>query len=256
MEAATPAPPPPPPAEQQGGRIDITKVISETFSIYGDQVGVLLGSAAAIFLVVGIAAGLAAAAGSVILGLLAAILGIVASTLYGGFVVKLVEDVRDGRRDDSVGDLFRSAAGVIGSLIGNGILKGIAVAIGLVLLIAPGLFLLTIWAVTGPVIVVERRGAIEAFGRSRELVKGDGWPVFAVVVIVFIISFAVSQITGAIGGDSDAASILFSTIGSIITAPITALAAAVLFFDLGGGGPQAPPPVGEPVDVAPPTPGT
>ena len=76
------------------------------------------------------------------------------------------------------------------------------------------------------------------------------------IVIVFIITFVITQITGAIGGDSDAANILFSTAGSIITAPLTALAAAVLFFDLGGGGPQAPPPVGEPVDTAPPTPGT
>jgi hypothetical protein len=249
MEAGTPAPAPAP------KRVDVGKVMSEIFTIYGDQAGVLLGSAAAVFLIVGIAAGLAAAAGSLILALLAAILGIVASTLYGGFVVKLVEDVRDGRRDDSVGDLFRSAAGVVGSLIGNGILKGIAVAIGLVALIAPGLILLTIWAVTGPVIVVERKGALEAFGRSRELVRGDGWPVFGVILIAFIISFVISQIAGAIGGDSDAANILFSTAGSIITAPITALAAAVLFFDLGGGGPQAPAPVGEPV-TAPPTPGT
>ena len=157
MEAATPAPPPPPAPPPQGGRVDVGKVLGEVFSIYGAHAGVLLGSAAAVFLIVGIALGLAAAAGSLVLGLLAAILGIVASTLYGGFVVKLVEDVRDGRRDDSVGDLFRSAAGVVGTLIGNGILKGIAVVIGLILLVVPGLFLLTIWAVTGPAIVVERK---------------------------------------------------------------------------------------------------
>ena len=243
--------------EPSSNRVDIGKVLSETFSIYGAQAGVLLGAAAVVFLVVGIAAGLAAASGSLVLSLLAAILGIVASTLYGGFVVKLVDDVRDGRRDDTVGDLFRSAAGVVGSLIGNGILKGIAVLIGLVLLIVPGLILLTIWAVTGPVIVVERKGVIDAFGRSRELVKGEGWTVFAVIVIVFVIKFVISQVAGAIGGDSDAASIIFSTAGSIITAPITALASAVLYFDLvGGSPPQAPPPTGEPVDVAPPTPGT
>lgn len=248
MEAATPAP--------RSNRVDVGRVLSETFSIYGDQVATLLGSAAVIFVGVGLVQGLAGASGSLILVLLASVLAIVASTLYGGFVVKLVEDVRDGRRDDSVGDLFRSAAGVVGSLVGNGILKGIAVAIGLILLVVPGLFLLTIWAVTGPAIVIERRGAIEAFGRSRELVKGEGFPVFGVIVIVFLIGALISIITGAIGGAmGDGGRIVFSIIGSIIAAPITALAAAVLFFDLGGGGPQAPPPVGEPAP-APPTPGT
>jgi hypothetical protein len=256
MEAATPAPPPPSEPPAQGGRVDVGNVLGETFSIYGSQAGVLLGSAAAVFVIVGVLQGLAAASGSLILVLLASVVAIVGSTLYGGFVVKLVEDVRDGRRDDSVGDLFRSAAGVIGTLIGNGILKGLAVAVGLILLVVPGLFLLTIWAVTGPAIVVERRGAIEAFGRSRELVKGDGWPVFAVIVIVFLIGVFISIISGAIGGDSDATSIVFSTIGSIIAAPISGLAAAIMFFALGGGGPQAPAPAGEPVDVAPPTPGT
>ena len=250
MEAGTPAPAAP------SGRIDVGKVVSETFSIYGAQAGALLGSAAVIFLVVGLLQGLAAASGGVALALLASIIGIIGSTLYGGFVVKLVEDVRDGRRDDTVGDLLRSAAGFIWPLLGNGILKGIAVAIGLVLLIVPGLFLLTIWAVTGPAIVVERRGAIDAFGRSRELVKGDGWPVFGVILIVFIIGILISILTGAIGAAfGDGGRIVFSVIGSIIAAPITALASAVLFFDLGGGGPQAPAPVGEPV-TAPPTPGT
>ena len=40
----------------------------------------------------------------------------------------------------------------------------------MVLLIVPGLILLTIWAVIAPVIVVERSGVIDAFRRSRELV--------------------------------------------------------------------------------------
>ena len=55
------------------------------------------------------------------------------------------------------------------------------------LLIVPGLFLLTIWAVTAPAIVVERRGAIEAFGRSHELVRGEGWTVFGAIVVAFLI---------------------------------------------------------------------
>ena len=249
MEAATPQP--------RSNRVDIGKILGETFSIYGSQAGALLGTAAVIFLLVGLLQGLAGASDSILLGLVGSLVSVVGTTLYGGFVVKLVDDVRDGRRDDTVGDLLRSASGFILPLLGNGILKGIAVAIGLVLLVVPGLILLTIWAVTGPAIVAERRGAIEAFGRSRELVKGEGFTVFGLIVIIFLIGIGISIIAGILGGGlGDGGAIAASIIGSILVAPITSVATAVLFFDLGGGSPQAPPPLGEPVDTAPPTPGT
>ena len=59
-----------------------------------------------------------------------------------------------------------------------GILFEIGVGIGLVLLIIPGLILLTMWSVGAPAIVVERAGAFQAFGRSWHLVRGEAWSVF------------------------------------------------------------------------------
>ena len=58
--------------------------------------------------------------------------------------------------------------------------------IGFILLIIPGLFLIVIWSVVAPVVVLERPGVFAAFGRSRELVRGNGWNVFAVIVLVFL----------------------------------------------------------------------
>jgi hypothetical protein len=222
--------------EASGNRIDVGKVIGETFSIYGAHAGVLLGAAVIVFVIAGVIQGLLATSGSLILVLIGSAVVLVASTLYTGFVVTLVNDVRDGKRDFTVGEMFGSAAGVIGPLLINGILKAIAVTIGFILLVVPGLILLTIWAVTAPAIVVERAGGIDAFGRSRELVRGQGWPVFGVILIAFLITFAISLVAGAIGAATgDAGRVILSTIGSIIAAPISALVAAVLFFDLGGG---------------------
>src|SRR5215212_7050808 len=141
-------------------RITVGNVINETFSIYGQQIGPLVGSALIVFIVVGIVAGLLQAAGGVALALLAAIIRLAGQALYTGFVVKLVEDVRDGRRDQTIGDLFSSAAPAILSLIAFGILFGFGVGIGLILIIVPGLILLTLWSVGAPAIVVERVGAI------------------------------------------------------------------------------------------------
>jgi hypothetical protein len=155
----------------------------------------------------------------------------------------------DGRRDLTAGQLVSSARHAIWPLIAAGILAGIGIAIGFVLLIVPGLFLLTIWSVIAPAIVVERRGVFEAFGRSRELVRGEGWNVFGVIVVVFLIVIVGSIIAGAIGAAIGlGALIALSIVISVLTAPIAALVASILFFDLGGGDtaplatePQAPP---------------
>jgi uncharacterized membrane protein len=150
-------------------------------------------------------------------------------------VVSLVRDVQDGSRDSSVGQLIEETWPVVLPLIGAGILAGIGIAIGLIIFIVPGLILLTIWSVIAPVIVVERSGAIDAFGRSRALVKGNGWQVFGVIVVVFLIATIASFVLRAIGAsisDSVAMLALFSLIASTLTAPITALAASVIYFNL------------------------
>ena len=220
-----------------GGKVEIGAIIGDTIDVYRDHYGPLIGVSAAVFVVVGILQAALYAdgrTGSILIGSFISLLG---ATLYTGFVVKLVEDVRDGRRDFTVRELFSSAAAVIGSLLVNGILKGIAVVIGLVLLIAPGLWLLTIWAVTAPVIVIERVGGIAAFGRSVELVRGRGWDVFGVVVVSFVITIAIAFVFGLIGSPlGSGGQIALSTIGSILAAPITALVAAILYFQLVAAG--------------------
>jgi hypothetical protein len=227
MEAARP------PAKQ----ISVGDVLGETFSIYGQNFAALIGSAIAVFVIIGLASGLLQNAGGLILGVLAGIIRLVGYAIFTGFVVRLVQDVRDGRRDHTVGDLFSSATPAIVPLIAFGILFSIGVGIGFVLLIVPGFILLTIWSVGAPAIVVERAGVIDAFGRSRHLVRGNGWSVFATLVAVLLIVIAIGVILGAIAtpiGDGEASTLVASIISTVLTAPIFALAVSVLYFDLGG----------------------
>lgn len=214
-------------------KLDVGGTLSQIFSTYGQQAGVLLPLAFGLFLLVAILTGLFA--GSFLLSLIAIIVGVIAGTLYQGMVVSLVRDVQDGTRDSSVGQLVEETWPVVLPLIGAGILAGIGITIGTFLFIIPGLILLTIWSVIAPVIVVERSGAIDAFGRSRALVKGHGWQVFGVIVVVFLIAAVASFVFRAIGAsisDSFAMLALFSLIASTLTAPITALAASVIYFRL------------------------
>ena len=59
--------------------------------------------------------------------------------------------------------------------------------IGFILIIVPGLILITIWSVAAPVVVLENPGVFAALRRSRELVRGNGWQVFGVILVLYIV---------------------------------------------------------------------
>jgi hypothetical protein len=225
-------------------RLSVGETLSEVFEIYRDQAGVLLPVAFWLFLVVAIVNGVTE--GHFSLFWLSIVVSFAVGTLYQGMVVSLVQDVQDGRRDSSVGDLMRSVMPVFGTLIGAGILAGLGIGAGLVLLIVPGLILLTMWAVIAPSIVVERRGVFDAFGRSRRLVKGQGRPVFGTVVIAYLITFIATLILVAIAAgiaDGPLLRIVFSALAETVTAPVGALVASVLYFRLLALQPQPSPPL-------------
>jgi len=214
-------------------KLDVGATLRQVFQTYGEQAGVLLPVAFCLYLIVAVVTALLA--GSFALFPLVFAVGVVAATLYQGMVVGLVKDVQDGRRDSSVGELVSATWPVVLPLIGAGLLSGIAIGIGMFLLVIPGLILLTIWAVIAPVIVVEHKGVIAAFGRSRELVRGNGWQVFGVIFTVFVITAVVSFVLAVIGAaiaKGVGMRILANLISSSITAPIGALAAATIYFGL------------------------
>jgi hypothetical protein len=231
-------------------RLSVGGVISEAFELYGAHFGTLVLAAAAIFLVADIIEALLVSSESFVLNLLSAVVSMVALALFIGFVVSLVADVRDGRRDFSAGELLSSGWQVVLPLIGFGILFGLGVGIGLVLLIIPGLYLLTIWAVGAPAIVVERVGVIAAFGRSHELVRGHGWTVFGAIIVAALVLWGIGLVAALVGfaiGDFLGAFIV-SFLFDLLAAPFAALVSSVLFFDLRGAAAAAesPPPAPAP----------
>jgi hypothetical protein len=242
--------------EASASRIEPGRVIGEAFRTYQQHAGPLLGGAVIVIGIAGVINGLLGMSESLVLILLGVLIGLAAGFLYTGYVVKLVQDVRDGRRDFSVGELFSHAAPYIATLVLNGILAGIAIAIGLALIIVPGLFLLTIWAVIAPSIVVEDKGVFEAFGRSRELVRGSGWNVFGAIVLAFLIVIAVGFVAAIIGSSiGDAGYVILQAVANVLTAPVMALVSSILFFELGGGrlaatGPEPPVPAEPPAPAA------
>jgi hypothetical protein len=168
--------------------------------------------------------------------LLAGIVGIIAAFLLQAALVKAVEDVRDGRADLSFGETLQAARPAVGKVAIASIVAGIAIAIGLVLLIVPGLFLLTIWCLIVPVIVLEGVGAFASFERSRQLVRGHGWQVFGTLVLVFLLLIAASIVIGLILAPlpQAASDFISSIVSGTLVSPFLALVLTLGYFRLRG----------------------
>jgi len=184
---------------------------------------------------------------SLLLALTAMVVSLVGTFWLQGALVFAVDDVRDGKVDTTVGQVFERVRPHLGTLILAGILAALGVAVGLVLFIVPGLILLTWWCLIVPVIVLEGKHVGESFSRSRELVCGHAWTVFGVVVVTALLTAIASGIIQSIF--SFLGSFLRYWIGgaiaSAVVGPFFAVALTLMYFKLrglgeGAGAPAAP----------------
>jgi Membrane domain of glycerophosphoryl diester phosphodiesterase len=168
-------------------------------------------------------------------GILNVIVGLVGTFWVQGALTFAVDDVRDGRIDTTIGELYRRTQPFLGALVVAGLLAAIGIGIGLVLLIAPGLYLLARWALIVPAIVLEKRSAGEAFTRSSELTDGHRWTVLGVAVIVLVAGAVIGGIARGILGvilPTFFGAWLGGLAANCITTPFIALAFTVMYFQL------------------------
>ena len=195
------------------------------------------------------------------------VLAILAYMLAAAACFKAVSDGYLGR-EPSVGHSLSFGLPRIPRLLGMYFIVGICVVIGLILIIAPGVWLGTVWALAVPAMLFERLGVFASLGRSFELVKGRFWGTLGLVVVSILIVLAVALllglVVGAIGAvvtsDSEVAgafvNIVAGVVSNMVSLPVLAAVLTVLYFDqrvrkegfdlqrladgLGGGGPAAP----------------
>jgi Membrane domain of glycerophosphoryl diester phosphodiesterase len=220
--------------------VSIGSILSEALGLYQRFFARFFLTAAAVYVVIDLLAAIANDAagdgglGAVFWGLVALLVFIVGVFWVQGALVAAVQDVRDGRIDTSIGDLYDHVRPRLPALIAAGVLAALGIIGGLILLIVPGLYLLTRWILIAPVIVLEGRSAGESFGRSTELVRGRGWSVFGVIVVTFLLAAIAHAIF--LGVFSFLPDFLMTWIGGVVAdslvTPFVALASTVMYYRL------------------------
>jgi hypothetical protein len=145
---------------------------------------------------------------------------------------------------NSMGAELARALRTIPTLLPMAIFMAVAVAVGIVLLVVPGVYLFIALSMAVPALVLERKGPIDAMKFSVHLMRGYWWRtlaiflVTAVIVMVFyilavvLVAIAVQFARGAdVALVTAAATVLIIALGAFST-PFIAATALAVFGDL------------------------
>jgi hypothetical protein len=242
--------------------LSLSAVLRRTFSVYIARAPACFCAALILSVVVKLDTALFDRTATVGAGLI----NLVLLALFVCFVVVVADDVwgRHTHRDTS--ELMQRASSAVGRLLLVGIVAGVAIGLvssvgsvfllamifgaafaaganlavifvivllALILLLVPQLYLMTNWAVCLPVAVLESPGGLRALGRSRELVRGNGSRVLA---LMFILSLLLSVAAGAFASTGyplgTAPTLICQLLLASVIAPVPALAVTALYHEL------------------------
>jgi hypothetical protein len=230
----------------------LSGVLGEAWGYYRRFAAHFLLIAFVIYLGAAILAALLGLAGGVGL-FLGWIITVIAAFLVQAALVKAVQDVRDGRVDLSLGETVSAVLPYLFTVIAASILAGIGISIGFVLIIIPGLVLLTFWSLIVPSIVIGGEGVFSSFGKSWRTVRGYAWHVFGTYVLVFLILIVFNIVLGLIllALPLVARNLISNVISGTLVAPFLALVVTLMYYRLtaahegrAGAGETARPPSG------------
>jgi hypothetical protein len=175
----------------------------------------------------------------------AVVLGVIGYLLAQGGTTLAVSELYLGR-ETNVADSFRRVADQLLPLLGVVMLNGLAIGVGFVLLIIPGIYLMCRLLVCVPAAVIEKMGPSDSLARSYQLTQGFAGRAF--VVLVFYVAVAgglelMVSLPAVLGiamnsTNPDAvrawASVqtIVGSFAEIVLTPILLIATAIYYYDL------------------------
>jgi hypothetical protein len=144
--------------------------------------------------------------------------------VYGAGITR-IESIAQGA-DVGLGAAVRLTLSRILPIILASILYTLAVCVGLVLLLVPGLIFAVSLYMFLPAILLDGKGPVESIGYSHKLVWGNWWRVATIVTIALIIMYLLFLIAGMIlgifagFGNADLATVFLVQMGATIVASL------------------------------------
>jgi hypothetical protein len=153
--------------------------------------------------------------------------------LISGLHAHAVDDVREGNRP-RLSSVARRGLTVLPVVSATVIISTLGISVGFVALIVPGVLLLCRWSVVAQAAALGSKGWGEALRRSADLSSGHYRHILALLITVEVISFVPNFLLGRVFGHSTTTipSFLVGTALGILLRSFTALATALLYFDL------------------------
>jgi hypothetical protein len=139
-------------------------------------------------------------------------LRIVVGVFFSYHLLKVMVD-RTGLRSRGDADVFLPYFGLT-------VLYGLAIVVGLILLVIPALFLMARWSLAQPLVVARGDGVMKAFGQSWERTSGNDFPIIMAVLVLVMIPTAIAIAAGFMFEKGDLAGIvvaqLAQSVGSLL----------------------------------------
>jgi hypothetical protein len=168
--------------------------------------------------------------------------------LISALHIHAVMQIGEGRRPQ-LAQVAARGLRVLPEVAAAVIAAGLGIALGFLALIVPGILLALRWSVVAQVAAVDHEGWLPALRRSGELTRGNYWRIFGLLLVNAVLAGGVTLAAAAIplGSTSGPASVALGIVARTLTASFTALALALLYFDLRArsAGIAAPPAPGE-----------
>jgi len=218
------------------GQFRVGSVMSKTFAILGQQFGkfvllALLPMVPILLLTLGQMSGAGnSATGIGVAGALTGILTFVlqtvaqATSLYGAFQAMRHQPF-------TIGESLRIGLARAVPVIGAGILVGLAIGLGFLLFVVPGVIIGCMLYVAIPACVIEKKGATASLSRSVALTKGYRWQIFGLFLLVVVITLIGTVILLKISGSGVIGEVI-GFLWQVVLTAFSAVLSAVIYHDL------------------------
>lgn len=123
----------------------------------------------------------------------------------------------------SLGDSIGRGLALVPVIFGLSLVYTVVLVVGFMLFVIPGILIMVIWWVIIPVAVIERPSFFACFGRSADLIDGSRWPVFLILLIIFIAAVLIEIVVGALAGAVGTFMTLGDSTNLLLAWPVTAV---------------------------------